>query len=118
MNSGDTRIERSTRRSWRPCESGAAFDSWFCKRPFGGKAMRRHTLVILGLGVVLLFGAAPAVAQRTTATFTGLVVDTSGGVAARRDVALTNAATGIVERQVSDGTASSSSTTCRAAPTR
>ena len=46
----------------------------------------------------------PAWAQRTTATFAGLVVDTSAGALPGADVELTNEGTGIVERQVTSAT--------------
>ena len=53
---------------------------------------------------LLLVCVAPAQAQRTTATFAGIVVDTSGGVLPGADVELTNEQTGITERQVTSTT--------------
>jgi len=62
----------------------------------------QRPLVILLAGVLFILGGAPlAAAQRTTATFAGIVTDNSGGVLPGADVTLTNEATGIVERQVS-----------------
>jgi outer membrane receptor protein involved in Fe transport len=64
--------------------------------------MRRELIVprVLIL-VVTLFGLVPSTAaQRTTATFAGIVSDTSGGVLPGTDVELSNEGTGIVERQV------------------
>ena len=49
-------------------------------------------LVILLAGVLLILGGAPfAAAQRTTATFAGIVTDNSGGVLPGADVTLTKA---------------------------
>ena len=57
------------------------------------------------LAFLLLVGSSvPAWAQRTTATFAGIVADNSGGVLPGADVALTNEGTGIVERQVTSAT--------------
>ncbi len=68
--------------------------------------MRRELIVslVLTLVVMLFTLVPPAAAQRTTATFAGIVVDTSGGVLPGADVALTNEDTGIVERQVTSTT--------------
>jgi hypothetical protein len=68
--------------------------------------MRRELLVsrTLTLVVMLFCLAAPAAAQRTTATFAGIVTDTSGGVLPGTDVELSNEGTGIVERQVTSET--------------
>ena len=64
-----------------------------------------HRLVTASCVIALLFlCAAPAGAQRTTATFAGIVVDTSGGVLPGADVELTNEQTGITERQVTSTT--------------
>jgi hypothetical protein len=65
------------------------------RRPFAGS---------LAVAVLLLASGAPAWAQRTTATFAGIVVDTSGGILPGADVELTNEETGIVERQVTSAT--------------
>jgi len=46
----------------------------------------------------------PAWAQRTTATFAGLVVDTSSGILPGADVELTNEETGVIDRQVTSAT--------------
>jgi outer membrane receptor protein involved in Fe transport len=60
-----------------------------------------HRRIVISLVIaLLLFRGAPASAQRTTATFAGIVVDTSGGVLPGADVALTNDATAIAEHQV------------------
>jgi len=48
--------------------------------------------------------AAPAQAQRNTATFAGIVVDTSGAVLPGADVTLTSEGTGITDRQVTSAT--------------
>lgn len=63
-------------------------------------------LVVVGSLALLALGylAAPAFAQRNTATFAGIVVDTSGAVLPGADVTLTSEGTGIVERQVSSAT--------------
>jgi len=68
--------------------------------------MRRSKLVLRALTVVvMLFSLVPrAAAQRTTATFAGIVTDPSGGVLPGTDVELTNEGTGIVERQVTSVT--------------
>jgi outer membrane receptor protein involved in Fe transport len=68
--------------------------------------MRRRRLVLRALTVVvMLFSLVPpAAAQRTTATFAGIVTDTSGGVLPGTDVELANEGTGIVERQVTSVT--------------
>ena len=63
--------------------------------------MRPHAIGASSLVFLLLLGlSVPALAQRTTATFAGIVVDNSGGVLPGADVALTNEGTGIIERQV------------------
>ena len=67
--------------------------------------MRRRLVVVVSLMSLLLSGlAAPALAQRNTATFAGIVVDTSGAVLPGADVSLTSEGTGIVERQVTSAT--------------
>ena len=68
--------------------------------------MRRERLVSSALTlIVMLFSLVPpAAAQRTTATFAGVVTDTSGGVLPGTDVELSNEGTGIVERQVTSET--------------
>jgi hypothetical protein len=52
--------------------------------------MRQKVIVICVLGLIGLFGAAPASAQRTTATLAGLVVDNSGGALPGATVELVN----------------------------
>src|SRR5262245_11453849 len=63
---------------------------------------------VIGAGTLVLLSllglSEPAWAQRTTATFAGIVVDNSGGVLPGADVALTNEGTSIVERQVTSAT--------------
>src|SRR5215510_15255503 len=66
----------------------------------------RLRLITVGWLLALLLGlsASSAFAQRNTATFAGIVVDTSGGILPGADVTLTNEGTGIVERQVTSPT--------------
>jgi hypothetical protein len=60
-----------------------------------GTAMRRQIIVTCAfLGLIVLAGAAPATAQRTTATLAGLVVDSSGGALPGATVELVNEDTG------------------------
>ena len=64
-----------------------------------------HRLLAVSIvSALLLFSGAPAWAQRTTATFAGIVVDTSGGVLPGADVELLNEQTGITEHQVTSVT--------------
>src|SRR6185295_18963088 len=49
-------------------------------------------------GLIVLAGAAPAWAQRTTATLAGLVVDSSGGALPGATVELVNEDTGVAEQ--------------------
>src|SRR5262245_40168673 len=67
--------------------------------------MRRRLFGVV-LVACLLVGivAVPASAQRNTATFAGIVVDTSGAVLPGADVSLTSEGTGIVEHQVTSVT--------------
>jgi hypothetical protein len=60
-----------------------------------------RTLIVIAMLFCLV---PPASAQRTTATFAGIVTDTSGGVLPGTDVELTNEGTAIVERQVTSET--------------
>lgn len=67
--------------------------------------MRRQGLVTFAFALTVVFGAAPAWAQRTTATLAGLVVDTSGGALPGATVELVNEDTGVAEQpQVSGAT--------------
>ena len=60
-----------------------------------------RSIAAASLGSLLLVGfVTPIMAQRTTATFAGIVVDTSGGVLPGAGVELTNEGTGVTERQV------------------
>lgn len=65
-----------------------------------------HRLLAVSFAAALLFvgSETPAWAQRTTATFAGIVVDTSGGILPGAGVVLTNEGTGIVEEQVTSAT--------------
>jgi len=68
--------------------------------------MRQQINVILAfLASIVLVGAAPAAAQRTTATLAGLVVDTSGGALPGATIELVNEDTAVPEQpQVSGAT--------------
>jgi hypothetical protein len=60
-----------------------------------------HRLLAIFFAPALLVGSeTSAWAQRTTATFAGIVVDASGGILPGVNVTLTNEGTGIVEEQV------------------
>jgi len=64
-----------------------------------------HLRLISVVSILVAFLAAvPASAQRTTATFAGLVVDTSSAVLPGADVELINEQTGVTERQVTSAT--------------
>ncbi len=65
-------------------------------------SVRLKTLVVMFSAVLVLGSGLPAWAQRTTATLEGVAVDASGGVLPGVDAVLTNEATGIVERQVTN----------------
>ena len=66
--------------------------------------MHRLLAVSFAATLLLVGSATSSWAQRTTATFQGIVVDSSGAILPGADVALTNDGTGIVERQVTSGT--------------
>ena len=66
--------------------------------------MHRLLAVSFAAALMLVGSETPAWAQRTTATFQGIVVDPSGAVLPGADVSLTNEGTGIVERQVTSAT--------------
>ncbi|MBI1874158.1 MAG: TonB-dependent receptor [Acidobacteria bacterium] len=60
--------------------------------------MRRQVLVTFSFALTVIFAVAPAWAQRTTATFAGIVVDTSGGALPGATIELVNEDTGIAEQ--------------------
>lgn len=64
----------------------------------------RLTAIIAFMSLLVGGLSTPAWAQRTTATFAGIVTDNSGGVLPGVDVELSNEGTGIVERQVTSMT--------------
>jgi hypothetical protein len=66
--------------------------------------MRRSLIVTTVLALSAFFAAAPATAQRTTATLAGLVVDSSGGALPGATVELVNEETGITEQPQVTGT--------------
>jgi Carboxypeptidase regulatory-like domain/TonB dependent receptor-like, beta-barrel len=66
--------------------------------------MHRLLAVSFAAALMLVGSATSAWAQRTTATFQGIVVDPSGGILPGADIALTNEGTGIVEHQVTSAT--------------
>lgn len=67
--------------------------------------MRLPIILVRSLMWLLLSGVATSAwAQRNTATFGGIVLDTSGGVLPGADVTLVNEGTGIVDRQVTSAT--------------
>ena len=66
--------------------------------------MYRLLVVSFAAALLLVGSATLAWAQRTTATFQGIVVDSTGALLPGADVALTNEGTGIVERQVTSAT--------------
>ena len=66
--------------------------------------MYRLLAVSFAAALLLVGSATLAWAQRTTATFQGIVVDSTGALLPGADVALTNEGTGIVERQVTSAT--------------
>jgi len=66
--------------------------------------MHRLLAVSFAVALLLVGSDTPAWAQRTTATFAGIVVDTSGGILPGAGVVLTNEGTGIVEEQVTSAT--------------
>ena len=67
--------------------------------------MYRRLIVVSSLATLAFsYVAVPAAAQRNTATFAGIVVDTSGAILPGADVTLTSEGTGIVERQLTSST--------------
>jgi len=66
--------------------------------------MRRGLIAAVFVVYVLAGVASPVFAQRNTATFSGIVLDTSGGILPGADVTLVSEGTGIVDRQVTSST--------------